>query len=441
MIVNLAYGRTGLKVDFPDDVTTVIEPTYVPGLPDQQAAIRNALRNPLGGGPSLRRLVKPAQTVAVSVCDVTRPMPSKTVLPVLLRELAHVPNDQITILIATGTHRPNTHEELDEMLGPDVAGGYRVVNHSAFDAETLEYAGESSSGIPVWLNRAWLEADVRITTGFVEPHFFAGFSGGPKMVAPGLAGFDTIMQLHNAERISDPKATWGVTRGNPVHDDVRDIAAMTGVDFSVDVTINRNRNVTSVYAGDLFQVHEAACRSAKSAAMQQVDGPFDVVVTTNSGYPLDQNLYQAVKGMSAAAKIVKPGGTIICAAECSDGIPDHGQYKKLLTMRDSPAALLHMILAEGHNVHDQWQVQLQAQIQMRARVYLKSARLTPAQVMQAHLIPIDSIEDAVADALQQSGPNAQLCVLPEGPQTIPYVRPHPSSPDPVAAYPSPPDPP
>ena len=421
MLVNLAYGRTGLEVELPDDITTVIEPTYVPGLPDQEGAIRNAVRNPLGGGPTLRRLVKPGQTVAISVCDVTRPMPSSTVLPVLLRELADVPNDQVTIMIATGTHRPNTREELDEMLGPDIAGSYRVVNHSAFDSETLEYVGESSRGIPVWLNRTWLEADVRITTGFVEPHFFAGFSGGPKMVAPGLAGFDTIMQLHNAERIAHPMAKWGVIHGNPVHDDVRDIAAMTGVDFSVDVTINRNRKITSVYAGDLFKVHAAACRSAKNSAMQQVDSTFDVVVTTNSGYPLDQNLYQAVKGMSAAAQIVKDGGTIVCAAECSDGIPDHGQYKKLLTMRDSPEALLDMILADGHNVHDQWQVQLQAQIQMRASVYLKSGHLSPEQVRQAHLSPIDSIEDTVADALRESGSGARVCVLPEGPQTIPYV--------------------
>lgn len=421
MQVNLAYGRTGLMVDLPAAQTTVIEPTYVPGLPDQQGAIRNALRNPLGGGPSLRRLVKPGHLVAISVCDVTRPMPSKTVLPVLLRELAHVPANHVTILIATGTHRPNTPDELDEMLGPDIARNYRVVNHDAFDAETLEHAGESSGGIPIWLNRIWLAADVRIASGFVEPHFFAGFSGGPKMVAPGLAGFDTIMRLHGFERIAHPMSTWGVTHGNPVHDAIREIAATTGVDFSVDVTINRDGRVTSVYAGDLFLVHDAACRSAKSTAMQRVDQPFDVVVTTNGGYPLDQNLYQAVKGMSAAAQIVRDGGTIVCAAECSDGIPEHGQYKKLLAMRNSPEELLEMIASPRHDVHDQWQVQLQAQILLRARVCLKSRCLTPDQVTQAHLTPIDSIEDAVADVLRDAGRGARVGVLPEGPQTIPYL--------------------
>lgn len=421
MLVNLAYGRTGLEVEFPDDLTTVIEPTYLPGLSDEEGAIRNAIRNPLGGGPSLRRLVKPDQTIAISVCDVTRPMPSKTVLPVLMRELAHIPSDQITILIAAGTHRPNTHEELAEMLGEDVVRSYRVVNHDSFDKKMLKYVGESSRGIPVWLNQQWLEADVKITTGFVEPHFFAGFSGGPKMVAPGLAGFDTIMQLHNAERIGHENARWGIIEGNPVHDAIRDISAMTGVDFSIEVTLNRNRKLTSVYAGELFETHQAACHVAKSMAMQAVNEPFDIVVTTNNGYPLDQNLYQAVKGMSAAAQVVKEGGTIICAAECSDGIPEHGEYRRLLTMRGSPQELLQMINTDGHNVHDQWQVQLQAQIQLKADVYLKSGYLTDNQVRAAHLIPIESIEDAVSDVLKSNGNGAKVCVLPEGPQTIPYV--------------------
>lgn len=433
MLVQLAYGRSGLAVDLPDDRTTVVQPTYVPGLPDPQSAIRNAVRNPLGGGPSLRRLVRDGQTVAISVCDGTRPMPSKVLLPVLMRELAHVRPDDITILVATGTHRANTSDELDEMLGVDIKSKYPVVNHDAFDTRTLEHVAESSEGIPIWLNRQWVAADVRITTGFVEPHFFAGFSGGPKMVAPGLAGFDTIMRLHSAERIAHPMAAWGITFGNPVHDAIREVASTTGVDFSVDVTINRDGAITSVYAGDLFRVHAAACRSAKNTAMQRVEGRFDVVVTTNSGYPLDQNLYQAVKGMSAAAQVVEDGGTIVCAAECSDGIPEHGQYQKLLTMRGSPEELLQMITAPGHAVHDQWQVQLQAQIQMRAHVCLKSEYLTREQVMQAHLTPVESIEDAVADALRSSREGGRVCVLPEGPQTIPYVEegpPNPTAPPP-----------
>ena len=420
-MIELAYGRAGLSVELPDDRTTVIEPAYVPGLPDQAGALRDAISNPIGT-PPLRELVRSDQTVAISVCDITRPMPTATVLPVLLAELTRVPRERITILIATGTHRTNTPEEVEEMLGHDIALSYQVVNHNAFDAAGLERVGDTSEGVPIWLNRRWTGADVRITVGFVEPHFFAGFSGGPKMVAPGLAGFETIMRLHNAAMIGHPNSTWGITEGNPIHDAVRQIARQTRVDFSVDVTINREREITAAFAGDLFEVHKAACRVAKRAAMRPVESAFDVVVTTNSGYPLDMNLYQAVKGISAAAQIVKDGGSIICAAECSDGVPEHGEYRKILTEASSPEALLDLICAPGHNRHDQWQVQIQAQIQRRAEVYLKSTGLTDSEVTAAHLVPIDDIGATVETLLRASGPDARVCVLPEGPQTIPYLE-------------------
>ena len=418
MLVRLAYGRNGLEVELPDDRTTVIEPTYVPGLPDAEGAIMTALRNPIGT-PPLRQMVKPSQTVAVSVCDITRPMPSKTLLPLLLGELRHVPSENITILIATGTHRKNTDDELSEMLGEGVAGTYEVVNHDGFDDGSLERIGSTESGIDVRLNRRWIESDIRITTGFVEPHFFAGFSGGPKMVAPGLAGFPTIMRLHDAAMIGHSNARFAITVGNPIHDAIREIARMSGVDFSVDVTINRDKRITSVYAGELFAVHKAACAVSRRLAMQPVQAPFDVVLTTNSGYPLDLNLYQAVKGMSAAAQVVREGGKIICAAECSDGVPEHGQYRDILASCDSPAELLHMIQDPGYEErHDQWQAQIQAQIQLKADVYIKSGFLSERQVGDAHLKSVDRIEDAI----KEFGSAASICVLPEGPQTIPYIN-------------------
>ena len=421
MRVDLAYGKSGLTVDLPDDRTTVIEPTYLPTLADPRGALIAALRNPIDR-PPLRRLVKRDQTVAISVCDITRPAPSATVLPVVLGELAHVPRDQVTVLVATGTHRGNSDEELEEMLGRDVVRDYRVVNHDAFDRASLADVGVTSAGMPVALNRIWTESDVRIGTGFVEPHLFAGFSGGPKMVAPGLAGIDTVMVLHNAEMLGHPRAVWGVTEGNPVHDAIREAAGMSAPDFSVDVTINRDRGITTVYAGELFTVHRAACQAAKRVAMRPVDRRFDVVVTTNSGYPLDLNLYQSVKGMSAAAQVVSEGGSIICAAECSDGLPDHGEFRQLLAMRDTPQELLEMVNEPGFSRHDQWQVQLQAQIQVRARVLLKSGYLTDEQVRSAHLEPVDDVERATAECLDGYGPDAEVCVLPEGPQTIPYVE-------------------
>jgi len=421
MLIDLAYGRTGLAVDLPDDRTTVIEPTYVPGLPDQRGALINAVRNPMGT-PPLRQMVHPKQTVAIAVCDITRPMPSATVLPVLLGELAHVPASQIVILVATGTHRSNTPEELDLILGSEVTRSYKVVNHSAFDDAGLRHAGDTPEGIPIWLNRQWVESDVRITTGFVEPHFFAGFSGGPKMVAPGLAGIETTMHLHSAQLIGDANSTWGITEGNPIHDAIRQVARQTGVDFSIDVTINRDHRITSAYAGELFAVHRSACEVAKRTAMRPVEEPFDVVVTSNSGFPLDLNLYQAVKGMSAAAQVVRHGGAIICAAECSDGIPDHGEYKRILSEASGPAELLETVCSPGYRRHDQWQAQLQALIQLKADVSLKSSYLTPEQVRAAHLNPIEDVEATVSEMLERYGPKARVCVLPQGPQTIPYIE-------------------
>ena len=421
MKVRLAYGKTGLVIDVPEDRTTVIQPQYLPGLPDETGALRTAVRDPVGGASPLRRLAGPEHTVAISVCDITRPMPTDLVLPVILDELSQVPDENIVILVATGTHRANSDRELRDMIGDKVVDRYTVVNHDAFDISGLVHAGTTPNGIPILLNRTWSEADVRVTLGFVEPHFFAGFSGGPKMVAPGLAGFETTMMLHNSEMIGHPNATWGVTEGNPIHDAIRWIAAHTGVDFAIDVTLNRSRQLTSVYAGEPATTHRAACRFARTLSMQPVEQPFDVVITTNSGYPLDLNLYQSVKGMSAAAQVAKLGGTIICAAECSDGVPDHGEYGRLLRSRSSPQELLDMINEAGHNIHDQWQVQIQAQIQLRATVGVKSDHLTDDQVRSAHLQPVEDIERAAREALEAAGSDARLCVIPEGPQTIPYL--------------------
>ena len=420
--VRLDYGSDGLDVDLPDERITIIEPSFRPAIADPHAALTSALRAPMGQLP-LRDLVSPGQSIAISVCDITRAQPRREMLRALFDELPHVADADVTILIATGTHRANTPAELEQMLGPEMLRRFRVINHDSRDRTSLRSAGVTSTGVPIALNCRWLEADVRITTGFVEPHFFAGFSGGPKMVAPGLAGLDTVLTLHDARRIGHPNATWGVTHGNPIHDDVREIASMTGVHFAIDVTLNRDQRVTGVFAGDLFEEHAAACRAAKQQAMQAVEAPFDVVLTTNSGYPLDQNLYQAVKGISAAANVVRPGGTIICAAECRDGLPSHGSYGRVLASQPSPRALLDMINAPGFSEPDAWQVQVQAQVQMKSRVLIKNSHLSADALRRAHFEPADDVGRAVRDALASAGPRATLCVLPQGPQTIAFLNP------------------
>jgi nickel-dependent lactate racemase len=273
----------------------------------------------------------------------------------------------------------------------------------------------------VWLNREWVDADVRITTGLVEPHFFAGFSGGAKMVAPGLAGLETTLTLHDARRIGDPNARWGVIEGNPVQDDVRAIAAATGTSFTLDVIVDAQHRLVRAYGGELDAAHRAACAEAMKTVMRRLPGRFDVVVTSNAGFPLDQNLYQTVKGMSAAAQVVKPGGTIVCAAECRDGFPDHGGYRDQLASAASPQALLEEISGRRETVPDQWQIQIQAAIQILARVVMHTSTLSDAELARAHLEQTRDISTTVGDALAAAGDEATVCVLPEGPQTVPYA--------------------
>ena len=417
--VQLAYGSTGLTVHLPAAATTVITPRPRTAAADPLAALRSAIEDPVAG-PRLRDIARQGQRVAISVCDVTRPQPRPLMLRAIMEALDGVirPED-VVVLIATGTHRASSIEERGAMLGDDVLSTWRVVDHDARDLAGLVDLGMVGD-VPLFLARAWVEADLRITTGFVEPHFFAGFSGGPKMVAPGLAGLDTTLELHNARRIGDPRATWGVIEGNPVHDAVRAIAAATRVDFALDVLLDDRQRITRAFAGEILAMHAAACAEARQEAMRAVDAPFDLVITTNSGYPLDQNLYQAVKGMSAAAEVVRPGGTIICAAECRDGLPDHGSYGRLLHEGRSPADLLERIAASPVTVPDQWQVQIQARVQTKARVLLRCDGLTDDEVRAAHIEPIPDV-DAAVERLLADDPAARICVLPQGPQTIAYI--------------------
>ena len=421
--IELAYGKTGLLVELAASRATVVAPTHLPAAADEAGALREALRNPVAG-PPLRAVVRPGQRVAVSICDVTRPQPREAMIRALMAELAGILRpDDITLLVATGTHRGCTGEELRGMLGNELAATMRIINHDARDQAALSWCGYHGDGVPVWLNQTWVTADVRITTGFVEPHFFAGFSGGPKMVAPGLAGLETVLTLHDARRIGSERATWGVCTGNPVHDDVRAIAAATGVDFAFDVALNREQQIVAAFGGEVLAMHAAARAAVRQVSMRPVRQFFDVVVTTNAGYPLDQNLYQAVKGISAAANVVRPGGLIICAAECADGFPDHGSFRQVLASEPSPRRLLASIAGRTHTVPDQWQVQVLARVLRRARVGMYTATLSDRDLRGAHLFAVPDIAAAVHAELAAAGPQARACVLPEGPQTIPFVSP------------------
>ena len=418
MTVNLAYGSGHLPIEVPDDRTTVIEPAHIDGLADEKAAVLDALQNPIGSQPLLER-ISPDAKICIAFTDITRATPNDRIIPWLLEHLGG-PNDNITLLNQLGTHRPNTREELETMLTPEVVANYRVLNHEPENPKALVQVGTTADGTPALLNRHIVEADLRIITGFIEPHFFAGFSGGVKGIMPGCAGLETVMSNHGAKNIGDPQATFGVTVGNPLWEELRDIALKTGPSFLLNVTLNEQRDITNVFAGDIIEAHKTGCVFVKKSAMQPLEQPFDIVVTTNSGYPLDLNLYQGVKGMSAGARVLKEGGTLILAAECREGVPDGSPLDDLLRSAGSIEEILAMLSTPGFVRPEQWQAQIQALVQRRAEV-LVCCELDDATLRACHLAPCADINAEVAKRLAKLGADARVAVLPQGPLTIPYL--------------------
>lgn len=425
MRIELAYGKTGKSIDLPEDWNVkVVRPRHLAGLADAHAALLAGLRHPTGL-PALADLAGDGQ-IGIILNDITRATPNPQLLRAILHELGAIDARRITLFIALGSHRECTQEELRELTGEDAYGRFRIVQNQPFDPDSQLCIGRTSRGTQVWLNRELADCRLRILTGFIEPHFFAGFSGGGKALMPGMAGERTILQNHRYEHIADPRATWGVTRGNPIWEDVREIAHLLsnrcgGQNFLFNITLNRDKQITGVFAGDLDLAHQAGVAFARRTAMQPVSEPYDIVLTTNSGYPLDLNLYQTIKGISAAARITRAGGAIVAAAECWDGIPSHGLYGQLLSEAGSPERLLERLRQPGHLKQDQWQAQIQAQIQLQADVYIHSAHLSAAQIRSALLLPAPSLEGTLRELVGRYGPDARICVLPEGPLTIAYV--------------------
>lgn len=419
--VHLDYGTEGLRLDITGLNATILRPGFVEGLPNERTAFSDALNRPIGSA-SLRDIVGPADTLAVAVPDITRAMPSSRLLPWLFEELPHVDPGSVTILIGTGTHRANTREELSQMLGEAVVDRYIVVNHYSRDPATMKRAGTSTFGYEVFFNRHYVEADRRILMGFIEPHFMAGFSGGYKAVFPGLANLEAILRYHGYGNIAHPRSTWGILQGNPTQAHVRAGGSLLPVDFLINVTLNNRREITRFFCGDVVEAHEVGSAFSRETAMAGVDEAYPVVVTTNSGYPLDLNLYQAVKGMTAADAITRPGGLIVTAARCNDGFPEHGAFKRQLLRYASADEALTDISRPDFSEIDQWQTQKLLQICRSKRVQLFS-ELDPAVVRKAHIEPVDDVREAIDRELARLGqPDAPVAILPEGPLTIPYVK-------------------
>lgn len=423
MKISLAYGRSHFDIELPEECTTVIEPTHQPALVDERAAVIAALEAPVGVG-SLRSQVVPGKKICLVHTDITRPTPNDRLIPWILEylEAAGARREDITLLNGLGTHRPNTRAELEQMLTPEVVANYRCLNHEPENEAAHVPFGVTRTGAPVLINRHLVAADIRIITGFIEPHFFAGFSGGPKGIMPGVASLQTVMSNHGPKNIGDRRSTFGITEGNPIWEEMRDIALRIGPSFLLNVALNERRQLTGVFAGDLVAAHKVGIEFVRASAMQRVDQAFDIVVTTNSGYPLDMNLYQAVKGMRAAELIVKDGGTVIIAAECCEGVPAGSPHDRLLRSVGGTGELLAKLEGSGAVWPEQWQGQIQSLVQRRAEVLVYSS-MAEADIRAAHLTPCRDIAAAVLERLGPRQEGKRVAVLPQGPLTIPYLAP------------------
>jgi lactate racemase len=422
MRVTLDYGRGGLPVVLPDD--RVVGPLNIREavpLADPARAIADALANPIGT-PPFADLARGRRNACILVCDITRPVPNRLILPPLLKTLEQqgIARKDILILIATGLHRPNEGAELIEMLGPEIARDYTIENHHGKNLQEHEYLGTTSNGVPVWLDRRYVQADLKITTGLIEPHLMAGYSGGRKVICPGIAALETVKVWHGPRFLEHPKADCGILEGNPVHEENTRIARMAGCDFIVNVCLDGQRRVTWVGAGHMERAWQEGVRFVEQVVKAPVPESLDVVVTSGAGYPLDTTWYQAIKGLTGALPIVKQGGTIILAVSLSEGVGSP-EFRRLIADNPDLEEFRRRILGKDYFVMDQWQLEELAKVRARCRVKVVSQGLDADTIRRCHAEPAASVEQAVADSLEEYGPTARVAVIPKGPYVLPYV--------------------
>jgi nickel-dependent lactate racemase len=422
MRVKLEYGKTGLDVELPDG--RVVGPlTIKPAAPlaDPTAILRQKLEHPTGV-PALSQLARGKKSVCIAICDVTRPVPNALLLAPVLEtlEAVGIAPENILILIATGLHRPNEGAEIVELVGAEIAAHYRVENHHGKELAEHTYLGTTPAGVQAWIDTRFVSADLKITIGLIEPHLMAGYSGGRKLICPGLAALETVKVWHGPKFLEHPKADCGFLEGNPVHEENTRIARMAGCDFIVNVTLDAERQITSVVAGDMEQAFLEGVRFIEDVVKAEVAEPCDVVVTSAAGYPLDTTFYQAVKGLTGALPIVKQGGTIIIAASLTEGIGSP-EFQSLFREHASLPAFMERILGKDYFVMDQWQLEEMAKVCRKARVKIVSDGLPAETLNRLFVEAVPSVEKAVADSLAEYGAAATIAVIPKGPYVLPVV--------------------
>jgi nickel-dependent lactate racemase len=426
MQVELNYGRRTLPIELPDDLpVTVVRKPVMSVLPDPVAAVQKALREPVGV-PSLEQMARSARSAAIAICDITRPVPNHLFLRPLIESLlrAGIPAGAIHVLVATGLHRPNLDAELEELIGdPWVLRTVRVENHFATKDEDHVLLGSTATrGTVVRLDKRFVEADLKIATGLVEPHFMAGYSGGRKVIAPGLAHAETITTFHSARFMADPKAVNCQIEGNPLHEEQLEIVRMLGGALALNTVVDEARRLSFVNFGEIVASHAEAVAFVRNFAEVPVNRRFKTVVTSAAGYPLDRTYYQTVKGMVGPIDILEPGGRLIVASECSEGLgsEDFVNAQRRMIQLGSDE-FLRRILLKSHADIDEWQTQMQLKPMAVGTLQLYSTGLSLAQHALTGVTSVDSVRSAVLESVTASGDPA-VAVIPEGPYVVPFWK-------------------
>ena len=419
MKVEMRYGTGILPIEIPDkNVAKVLEISESTPLPDEVRAVREAIARPIASH-SLAEIGKGRASACIVISDITRPVPNKVILPPMLETLEQtgIPREKITILIATGIHRPNDAEELETMVGSDIMKTYRIVNHFSQKPETHVYLGKTQNDTPVHIDKTYLEADLKITTGLIEPHLMAGYSGGRKAICPGIASIETMKVMHGPELMEHPKSAVGILEGNPFHIEATEIALMAGADFNLNVAIDKQRRITGVFAGDLVESHRVGAAFVEKHAKVTLPEAADAVVVSSAGYPLDTTFYQAIKGLLTAVEIVKQGGSILLVAACSEGIGSK-PFTDLIFKTDDLTAFVQGLYNPANFVIDQWQLEELAKVARKADIYFYTDGIPYHQRAKLFVHPLKSAQEGVEELLTLYGEDAQIAVIPEGPYVL-----------------------
>ena len=423
MRVRLDYGRQGLEVDLPaSEQLELLSYRPVEPLSDPGRVLRESLERPIAAAP-LCELAQGRSDACLVICDITRPVPNELMLTPLLQTLeqAGLPPERISLLVATGLHRPSTQDELLEMLGPRIVARYAIHSHHGQALDEHTFLGHSPRGVPIWIDSRYVQADLKITTGLIEPHLMAGYSGGRKLICPGLAALETIKVWHSPDFLEHPQADCGVLDGNPVHEENSWIAQRVGCDFIVNAVIDAQRRPLKFVAGDMQQAFLAGVDFVRDVVRATVPRPVDIVVTSSAGYPLDTTFYQAVKGLTGALPIVKQGGTIILAASMSDGIGSP-EFQRLFRENASIELFMQRILGQDYFVTDQWQLEKLGHVLRKAQVKVVTDGLPAEMVNRLFVQSAPSVEHALDEALKQHGRQASIAVIPKGPYVLAQVE-------------------